>query len=630
MDCILEIAAGIAKGQNITKTWEETTINQEIALLSDEDISEIVSTLFPSGVPEGVTFYESLISLQHYIGFGTYSRSLLAHIWRVTYNQVSKDSQILLLKSLLDGNNWIFWLGIRCLPEFLPKVRVEPQFLSHWLVIMAERVGRDLAGGDFYLAVQKHACQFPETAFTIFEKFVANGLAEPRLTLGAIIFGALRSVSGTGRIPVQKMRKWERILKNSPRIELRVCRHRSWAVSYSLGGVSTRSLHLKLKEMLYGLPQEIDEAFGTVYHCLLGRLEDSDFINFAINWFVNNTSPTIPGAAKHFVVSATHNLSYKIKKSSTELDISVMNNLITLIQPIPEENQGTWSELEYYLVDRLHEGQESFGVVLDKLTDVNAEGLAVQFSSGQFRYLVSEMSKSNVEDTLTKLIVSRERRKRRLAMEILRKMGKIQLSKQILDNADEVQLKIILLEFIAIPLVEESATEFLLALEPYFSRASQQLQDQFSIEMTLQAINHPLSCLKILKDIQNPSKLIQDAVSAAERYFDKLRKIYDSPAVSFSFPRFKEMDEKAKRTLSEQISKSMREQSVLVSLIKHVQMVYGSTWSNLIGGKLTEDSQFAKFEKSIEFPRLEYIDPEGMRVKRIQAALEIKQLEAQH
>lgn len=630
MSYILEVAAAIANGQYITKTWEETAINQEIAELSDEDIEKVVNALFPSAIPMNVTFYESLASLQRYIGFGAHSQSLVARVWRAAYNQVSKDDRIQLLQLLPGADNRVFWMSIHCLPEFLPEVKVEPEFLSSWLVAMAERVGQDLAGGPFFLAVQKYACQFPRTAFAVFEKFVADGLVEPRLTLGAIIFGAVRSVLGTGKISGRRVRKWERTLKNSPHVELRICQHKSWAVSYDLGVVSTESLQLKLSEMLHGLPQEVDEAFSTVYRCLLGKSEDPSFVCFATKWLADNASPTIPGVAKHYVVSAVCHLSHRGKKSSTCFDISAMNNLITVIQPIPEENQGTWSELEYYLVDRLHEGQESFGVVLDKLADINAEGLSAQFSGGKFRYLVPEMSKYNVEEPLTRLIASTDRRKRRLAIDILRELDKVQLSKQILDTANEVQLKTILLEFTTTFLVGKGVVEFLLALEPYFSRASQHLKERFSNELTLQAINYPHSFLKTLKSINNPPKLIQDTIAEAERYFDRLGKIADSPAVSFSFPRFKELDEKAKRALSEQMSKSIREQSVLISLVKHVQIVYGSTWSNFLGGKLTDDSKFTEFHESIEFPKLESVDPEGMKIRRMQAALELQQLEAQH
>ncbi len=122
MDHLLGIAAAIANGQNITKTWGETAISQEIAGLSDEDIRQIINTLFPSGVPVSVTFYESLASLQHYIGFGAHSQSLLARAWRVAYNQISRDARIEMLLFYPAGAYRVFWLGTRSVPEFLSDV----------------------------------------------------------------------------------------------------------------------------------------------------------------------------------------------------------------------------------------------------------------------------------------------------------------------------------------------------------------------------------------------------------------------------------------------------------------------------------------------------------------------------
>ncbi|MBA7608852.1 hypothetical protein ES703_16036 [subsurface metagenome] len=70
MALTLDIAAAVAKGQELTKTWDEATINKEIDNLTDKNIEQIVNTLFPSGIPIDVGFYESLASLQHYTGFG--------------------------------------------------------------------------------------------------------------------------------------------------------------------------------------------------------------------------------------------------------------------------------------------------------------------------------------------------------------------------------------------------------------------------------------------------------------------------------------------------------------------------------------------------------------------------------
>ncbi|MFC2016932.1 hypothetical protein ACFLUD_00780 [Chloroflexota bacterium] len=627
MKLILKVAEAIGKKQSITKDWDQATINKEMDNLTEKNVEQIVNTIFPSGIPTDVSFYESLDSLSHYIGFSPSSNNFLTRIWRSAYKQMLPESQKSLLQSLLEGDNRFFWTGIRCLPGLLPQIESEPQFLSSWLISMAERVGRDLAGGDFYTAVQQYAYQSPKAALAILKKYLDNGLTEPSVTLAAIILGATRAAPVEGRISAKTMSKWERMLKNSLKVEWRVCRHRSWTVSFNLGAVSTEQLGIQLNEMLRGLPEEVDEAFSTVYRCMLGKLEDPIFISFAVDWFINNASTKIPPASKHYVICAMHRLSYRGKKTEAPVDISTMNDLIVVVQPIPTENEGTWSELEYYLVDRLNEGQESLLTILERLADVNMDGLSAQLAGGKFQYLISEMNKTNIEQIITSLLVSKDRAKRRLSIDFIYKLDKVSLSEQVLASMDEVQLRIILFEFIRAPLWEEKAAELFLTVEPYFNQASQELQDLFKKEMRLQAINYPISCLERWKKVQAPSELLQDVISTAEDYFKRLTDIYDSPARSFCFPKFKEFDEKAKRSLSNQISEGMRKQSVLVSLVKHVQVVYGSTWCNLLNGQLNEESHFSEFQESMEFPRVESIDPEGMRIRRINASLELQRLE---
>ena len=629
MEISLKIAEAIAKGQSITKTWDQATINKEMDNLTDKNVEQIVNTLFPSGIPTDVRFYESLVSLPHYTGFSSSANDFHARIWQYAYKQASLDGRKSLLQSLLKGDSGLFWMGIRCLPKFIPQIESEPQFLSSWLISMAERVGRDLAGGDFYVAVQQYAYQSPKVALVILKKYLDDGLTEPSVTLAAIILGAVRAASLEGRISAKTVSKWDRMLKNGLNIEWRICRHRSWTVSFNLGVISTDQLGIQLNEMLRGLPAEVDEAFSTVYRCVVGKLEDTGFIDFAINWFINNTSTKIPPASKHYVISALVSLSHQGRKPKAAVDISTMNNLIIAVQPIPIENEGTWSELEYYLVDRLNDGQESLLTILERLADTNMQGLSAQIAGGKFQYLISEMNKTSVEQIITSLLVSKNRAKRRLSIDFIYKLDKVFLSEQVIANIDEIQLKMILLEFIRAPLWEEKAAELYLMLEPYFNQASQELQKLFNEEMSLQAINYPISCLERWKKVETPSELLQQVISKAENYFKRLMDINDSPARGFFFPKYKEFDEKARRSLSNQISEGMRKHSVLISLVKHVQMVYGSTWCTLLNGQLDKETRLAEFQETMEFPRVESIDPEGMRMRRIRASLELQRLEEQ-
>ena len=404
---------------------------------------------------------------------------------------------------------------------------------------------------------------------------------------------------------------------------------RSTPITFKRGTISINDLDIKLNNMLNGMPQEIDEAFVVVFRCLVSKPGDSDVVNFIEHWLQKNISAMIPRTSKYYAVK-TCQILFDRKDTSHILDTSKLNKLIAASQPIPEEDQGTWHEIEQYMVDQLHNGEADFRLFLEELADVNAVGLSKQFEGNKFRYLISEICKSEIGNTLTKLLLSSDRRKRKLAMLIIRRIETVQLSKELLNDANETQLQIILLQFIVTPLVSEQATSFLLSIEPAFRTTNQVLQQRFVDELTHHAIDYPGTGLRTLKDVQQPSHLIQNAILRAEKYFENLVNVRSLTPRSFVFSRFAESDEKAKRALSQQINKSMREHSTLISLIKHIHLIYGSTWCDFIDGKLTKTSQFAQIAEEVEFPRLEYIDPEGMKIKRINAAIDLVKLESQH
>ena len=450
---------------------------------------------------------------------------------------------------------------------------------------------------------------------------------DPRLTLAANLLGALRSSASLGHIKKEIIEEWEGRLREDPKTEFRLCYHKSWVSSFDLGTVPIEQLDVKLTEMLNGVQEEIDEAFNTTYRCLLGKLSDHDFVRFVINWFSKNVSSRIPPLAKYCVVDAMWYLDSTKDKEPRLVKVSEANNLLIAIQPIPIDNTGTWNQLESYLVNRLHEGPKVFEDIFTKLAEANTEGLLAQLERRGFDYLKSEMSKSNIEELVTNWLISSDHRKRRIGGLLFREIKLDSLSEKVLSEVNEIQLNMALLEFIRQPFLGEKTSQYLLMMEPRFREVSSELKNMFKHEMVMQAINYPGACLENWKKITNPSQLLQDVIKSAEEYFNGLQNIKDSPARSFSFPEYENTIERGYGEFSNEVAQSARKQSIFAQLVKNVQIIYGSRWSILMEGRLGEDTPFREIGSSMEFPRLEEIDPEGMTLRRIRASEKIKGLE---
>ena len=632
MKYLLKLIAAIAQEKKDEEILaiardRQLEIEEEVTKLSSNDVNEIIDVLFPEGISTDNNFYKLLEDIEHCAGFKTFPKGLIAQIWINAYNRLIPDDQINLLQSLLDENARGFWTAIQALPEFLSQVEIKFQFAAEWFFELVDRTKNDLLGGDVFEAVKKYAIHFPESGLRVFEKYVSESLDEMRLSLAATLLGTVRSRAHKGYIAKDSIKNWDDQFQNSPKTAFRLCYYRSLIASFDLDALSIAELDVNLSKMLNGDQEEISEAFNTVYRCLLGKLSDNGFVTYAVKWFSKNASGQIPDLAKYCVVEAMWRLCRTRKGDPRLINLSEANNLLVAIQPIPINNLGTWHQLEYYLVDRLREGEAIFEDIFAKLVEANAEGLLAQFEK-KFSYLKSKLPKySNIKTLVTQFLISPEQPKRRTGNLLFGKISLNSFSEEVLNKADESQLKIMLLEFIRQPFLGEKTAQFLLFIEPRFRRASSELQEMFRDEMVMQAINYPGACLDKWKKISNPSNLLQKAIKTAEEYFENLKKIKDSPAISFSFSGHEKAVETERYEFSNQITKKAHEESVIAKLAKNVQIIYGSRSSVMREGKIGEDTPFSEFSSSIEFPRLEAIDPEGMIIRRLQASSRIKDLE---
>lgn len=632
--CILQIIESIAKGLNNEEIQHlvrqsQSRLETEIAFLLEnrDKLAEILNILFPKGIPVSSEFYNKLSDVQYYLEFKSIAMTLVGFLWIEAYKLLPAPDAQALLQLLIEDKNIDIWSHINSLPILLSEVELPSDFASNWFFSVGEKIKSDLAGGDSYRAVENYSFNFPKSGLDVLEKYLSEGLDVLKLHLSAIILGSLRASSEKGLIQKQLIEELDNKLVNNPRTELRICYHRSWVISFRKGILSIEQLEHQLSKMMQGTQEEIDEAFNVLHGCLLSQLANETFINFSMRWLNKNTTNKIPPLAKYCVVNSMRRLSNISGAKKRLIDINDANKLVIAIQPVSQENAGTWSDIEHFLVDRLREDKKLFADILNKFVEVNLAGLLEQFESDKFSYLKSEMNKSDVSGLLSELLFSMDERKRKLGIRLFQDIKNVSLPTEILEKIDESQLGIALCEFIRRPFLGNDTSRFFIMLEPRFRSVPPELQEEFKHEMVMQAINYPGGCLKNWEKINNPSELLKGVIESAKKYFENLKNICNSPANNFSFPECNHAVEKKHREFSRKVSKETQEKSILMKLVKKVDILYGKRWSAAVQGNLGDPTSFKEYTHSMEFPCLEEIDPEGMAIRRFQATIKIKHIQ---
>ncbi len=190
-------------------------------------------------------------------------------------------------------------------------------------------------------------------------------------------------------------------------------------------------------------------------------------------------------------------------------------------------------------------------------------------------------------------------------------------------------MEIALWQFVRSPFLTKATSQYLSQLEPYFRNVKPELQNAFRNELAVQAMNYREACLKAWKTTKAESPLMSGAVKRAEKYFDDLSKLRDSPAVSFTFPGYASADRKADQVFSGRVRRQAMEKSVFARFARHFEIMYGDRWATFMGGRLDGPSSFSEHSGSMEFPWLEVIDPEGMALRRLTASARIKELKGE-
>ncbi|MFW9876708.1 MAG: hypothetical protein ACFFG0_26740 [Candidatus Thorarchaeota archaeon] len=625
-ECIINIANNITKGKDAIKhNGKEsellTQVEKEIDFLfgNTEKVTQILKILFPENIPLTSEFYNKLSNFYNYLGFNSTTYKLIGVLWIEAYKLLEKSDKEKLLTVFVVEKDVEFWDILNSLSTFLGEIELSPDFASKWFYMIGEKIKGDGMRGIFYNSIDDYSFKFPQSALIILEQLIREEFDDIDLEISARILGSVRSSSEVRNIHKEIIKKWDDKLKKDHQTGFRLCYHRSWLTSFQKGTVKRNRLKSLLSKMMEGNQREIDEAFYVMYKCLLSKLNDKPFINFAMSWFKQNASSQIPSLAKYCVTNSVVILSNTSQGKKRLIDLDETNKLIISILPINLDDTGTLKEVERYLVRRLHENKEEFEKLLNQVLEADSEGLLKILENDEFRYLKSEISKTDLSLFVFNLLFSKNDKKREIGFKLFREIKTDSLPDEVLKQIDETQLNIAILEFIQNRFIGQLTSKFLLMFEPAFRNVSPELKEFFKKKMVFQAVNYPGECLEKWEKVSDPSELLKNVISSAKKYFEKLRNIHDSHANSFLFPEFQQAAEKADREFLKKFSESVREKSVFIKFAKNIDMIYGEHFSDNLDSPfpLTEMSQ------SLEVPRLEIIDPELMMIKRMQARVKI-------
>lgn len=635
MNILVQIAQNINKPQDVNNSkallgMDSQQIEKEISSINDADIKILVNTLFPGKITVDPKIYQTLKEFQINIGYGKIPDKLIARLWIHIYSVIPNEKRKEFLRYLEDIDTMEFWEMIKIFPDFLSAINIDPNFAATWFLNIAQKISGDMAEGGFYIGIQKYAYHFPESGFTVFKNYLNNIGDEITLNLAAQILGTVRASEFLTESLKSEVDEIDDVLHNSTNERYRMCFYRSTASSFELGITSREQLDEYLEEMITrNNALECDEAFNILYRCLHAKMNDEKFIDYSIKWYLRHVSPDIPELAKYYVADSMWYLASKRKNKQIVISLKESDLLLANIQPIPMKNKDTWDRIEHYLAERIQEGEDYFErSVKTLLSSYSPQNFIEKIINNELDHLLSEINKlPTLSRFITNLITSYNHSEREIGQVFLKHSDSDSLNIELLKKIEDERIELLILSFIKNPFLGEKTSQFLLSLEKVFKSKNQELRELFKNEMIFQGINYPGVCLDTWKNAKYKSKYLKEIIFRIDQYFDRFEKTIDFSARYLTTPSYLLYLKRERKLFSEKMQSESYKHSVILQMIKKIEFIYGNKINYFSENHIGQESSFKEYKTSMEYPRMEIIDPELMIMRKISVVQRINEIE---
>lgn len=344
---------------------------------------------------------------------------------------------------------------------------------------------------------------------------------------------------------------------------------------------------------------------------------------FGWNWLEEHTSAKIGTKAKYNVVDFAAQVTVDKYKEAAELVLAV--------QPIPPEHKGIWKRLESFLVNLIKTNPQLFSQFIFDLATRNAKNwLKALNEPRQFEWLLRNMRTKDVANAIGQLVFADKPECRELGLFFFDKLGLTSLPPDAFKGVDETRVALAFYALQRSVIHGGAVARFLIFLIPYMEKTNQALQAEFYNELVLQLKNYPGTCKKQFEAHADKYPVLKKALAEVDAYFQALEITRQSAINHIQIAGFDRSARLYSRRFANQVSKGAEQLSIFTQLVKKVVLLYGKQWRTFHGGILGKSSGLKEISTSMEFPRMELIDPEGMELRRLRAAIRIKELSKQN
>lgn len=562
------------------------------------------------------------LNLYHRLGLSEQAREFLGRLWADAAVRWDGEGRTVFLSLLIRDRHEVFeTLDIAV--ELFRCLQFSADEVFPWIEEAHKRVADDLYQKGFWGCVEAFCSTSPDAAILVCERWLATRPPSPNLHVISNMIGWLRVLGQRVGVSSEGFLRLEESVKIRGYPAWRAVFIQSW-IHGSNGSPITEEDALSLRDH-YVVP---DSAEETAWCMLLNSVVHRD--RAAWHWahreLMSIARSTLGQDSKHWIgVAALHGIKHAHDTDTGSAER--WRDMFRLVLPL-SVGAPLWYAVHDTLKSLASKNGAEMREVVKLLATHSARSWLEELRTRDFKWFFPVVKEKTPATAIaTELCFGDGSGTRQVGLLFFDECGLEKLDPSAVQNAAPVQIELLLLEaqrrqisFAALARLHASLTDRVDKIQAH-------LPELFYDEVALQCMNTN-EYRAALINAQPENVYLQAIVTDTRERLAASIGASRSPAFRMQAPGQARAQILHGRRFVQDVSAGIKQRSTVLSLLPSVHMLYGGHEPRIFRreGELSPPVQMHSSSSSVEIPRLEFVDPEGMTLRRISAAVRLKML----
>jgi hypothetical protein len=614
---VMKSAGSSAQHDPATKA----AIAQEVAaaIAAAEVLSPVVEGLFADAkTPDQMMRFS--VQAYLYLGMSDDVRQFMGRLWAELMRSWTKTERVCFLQLTVKDRHDVF-AALDFASEMLREIPLTSQEALPWFAAAHQLIANDYMQRGFWQCVETFCTRNTYEAILTVESWLRKSPEPPALGVIAVMLGSIRMAIKPNDEIGQRFAALEHALQIG---------HPTWRALY------IRSWAYRVNQLDEDRAAAIrdscvqpDSEEETAWISLLSSVSQVDQNSWT--WVFRElrkvARTTLSDSAKNAIAGTV----FDCVERSAQRDVAAAKqwlDLLVAILPIPETDLLFWQALERHLAVLATANSDLMRAVVKTLAQYSGEKWLKVAPEIQFDALSSVLQEKGLHTLVCgDLCFADGVQSRRLGLWFFDKYQVQKLAQALIDSATASQMELLLLEAQRLSINSDALARLHASLAERIDQLGGDLLYVLYDEVALQALNTYEYRSTLAAEAPNHEYLgaiLQDV----EERLKETRNASDSPALQMEVPHRREAEFRLAQRMQREIKSGIEKHSVLLKLVTRVTLLYAKKWRVFYpDGTLSEPSGLQELSNTLEVPRLDLVDPEGMQLRRLGASARIAELE---